>query len=227
MLLPGLDGTGDLFRDFVRVLPPAVDVLTIRYPVDRCLPYSELIDVVRATCPPSVPIVLLAESFSTPLAIQYAGTNPANLKAIVLCAGFATSPMQGLQRLFYSLITPILFRIKLPEFAARLWLVGADAPPSLVNAIQTTVASVQPEVLVARVRAVFACDVRTELKQVTVPILYIQAKQDRLVNAASAEKIKQIKPQTEVVTVDGPHLLLQKEPGRAAEVISQFIQQLA
>lgn len=122
VLLPGLDGTGDLFRDFVRALPPEFDVLTMRYPTDRCLPYSELIEIVRATCPQSAPIVLLAESFSTPLAIQYAATNSASLKGLVLCAGFATSPVQGLRRLLCSLLTPFLFRIKLPELAAKLWL---------------------------------------------------------------------------------------------------------
>lgn len=105
-------------------------------------------------------------------------------------------------------------------------MVGADAPPSLLNAIQTAITSVQPKVLVARIHAVLACDVRTELKQVAVPILYIQAKQDRLVSAASVENIKRIKPQTVVAAVDGPHLLLQKEPRRAAEITWEFIRSL-
>lgn len=226
VLLPGLDGTGDLFRDFVRALPSEVDVLTVRYPNDRCLPYAELIETVRATCPLSAPIVLLAESFSTPLAIQYAATNPANLKGLVLCAGFVTSPVLGLRRLLYSLLMPVLFRIKLPEFAAKRWLVGADAPSALLNAIRNAITSVQPKVLVSRVHAVFECDVRAELKQVTVPILYIQAQQDRLVKASSVENIKRIKPQTTVARVDGPHLVLQKEPRRAAEVTWEFIQRL-
>lgn len=150
-----------------------------------------------------------------------------NLKAIVLCAGFATSPVKGLHRVFCGLLTPILVRTRLPKFAARFWLAGENAPPLLIRAIQNAIASVEPKVLEARLCDVLACDVRAELKQVTVSILYIQAKQDRLVDTDSAEIIRQIKPRTEIVTLDGPHLLLQSEPEAAAKVISQFIQRLS
>lgn len=226
MLLPGLDGTGDLFKDFVRALPSEVAVVTMRYPTDRCLPYSELMEMVRAACPPSSLTVLVAESFSTPLAIQYAATNPANLKGLVLCAGFAMSPVQGFRRLFCTVLMPIVFRIRLPELAAKRWLVGVDAPPSLLNAIRSAIASVQAKVLLDRIHAVLTCDVRAELGRVTVPILYIQAAQDRLVKPSSFENMKRIKSQVTVARVDGPHLLLQKEPGKAAEIIWKFVQQL-
>lgn len=165
----------------------------------------------------------MAESFSTPLAIKYAATNPAGLEGVVLCAGFATSPVQGWRRFLGSLLAPLLFRVPLSSLAAKLWLLGWAASPSLVAAVQLAVSSVRPEVLTARLRAVLGCDVRMDLSQITVPVLYLQAKQDRLVSASCLEVIQQSKPEVAVVVLDGPHLLLQRYPLQAAEVVVEFI----
>jgi pimeloyl-ACP methyl ester carboxylesterase len=222
-----MDGTGNLFADFVDALPASFDIVTVRYLTERCLSYSELEHLVRAACPTSGPFLLLAESFSTPLAIKYAASNPEHLVGLVLCAGFATSPVRGWRRLLGWLLAPLMFRIPLPNLAAKLCLVGPDAQPSLLAKVRTAVFSVQPKVLTARLRSVLACEVRAELGQVTVPILYIQASQDRLVSASCLEELRRIKPQITVAVLEGPHLLLQREPRRAAEVVAGFAQHLA
>jgi pimeloyl-[acyl-carrier protein] methyl ester esterase len=93
-----MDGTGELFSEFAAALPREFETATARYPTERCLSNSELEGFVRAVCPTSGSFVLLAESYSTPLAIKYAVSNPENLEGLVLCAGFATSPVQGWRR---------------------------------------------------------------------------------------------------------------------------------
>jgi pimeloyl-ACP methyl ester carboxylesterase len=221
-----MDGTGALFADFVKALPDTFEAEVVRYPTDRCLSYSQLTSFVRSATSMSGPFVLVAESFSTPLAIQYAATNPPNLKGLVICAGFVTSPMRGWLRLIYLLLSPILFDIELPEFAAKRLLVGPNAPPPLLAALLAAVSSVKPKVLSARVRAVLACDAQAELRQVAAPIVYIQAGQDRLVNASCLEDIRRIKPQTLMRVIAGPHLLFQREPQRTADVVAEFIQHL-
>jgi pimeloyl-[acyl-carrier protein] methyl ester esterase len=224
VILPGMDGTGELSAEFVSALPATVETVIVRYPTERILAYLELVDFVRAACPSSSPFVLVAESFSTPLAIKYAATNPANLEAVVLCAGFATTPVRGWQRFLCSLLAPLLFRFPLPNFATRFWLVGPDSPSPLLAAVRVAISSVQPKVLAIRLRAILACEVRAELRRIQVPILYIQAKRDRLVGASCIEDIRRIKPQMAVASVDGPHLLLQREPQKAAEIIVGFIE---
>jgi pimeloyl-[acyl-carrier protein] methyl ester esterase len=222
VLLPGMDGTGELFSEFIAALPDTFEVMTVRYPTERYLPYSELEHIVRAACPISGPFILVAESFSTPLAIQYAATNPANLAGVVLCAGFATSPVRGWRRFLGSLLAPLVFRVPLPNLAAKLWLVGSDAPTSLLTAVRGTISSVQPRVLVTRLRAVLKCEVRADLSQIAVPILYLQAKGDRLVSASCLEDVRRINPQVKVASLDGPHLLLQRQPQIAAEAVVEF-----
>lgn len=223
VLLPGMDGTGRLFDSFVNELPDGVEVEVLQYPSDRCAPYSELVSLVQARCSNSEPFVLLAESFSTPIAIRYAATNPSNLKGVILCAGFAESPLRGAKRFLASLGAPIVGRVALPKFAAVHWLIGRGAKPSLFEAVSAALSSVHPKVLSARIREVLACDVRLELARISAPMLYIQAGQDHLVKSFCLESIRRVKSQVEVVTLDGPHLLLQQEPGRSAEAVVRFV----
>lgn len=89
--------------------------------------------------------------------------------------------------------------------------------------MRVAVLSVWPKVLAARLRAVLACESRAELGQIAKPILYIQAKRDHLVSASCLEVIRRIKPQVAVAEIPAPHLVLQREPQRSAEVIVEFV----
>ncbi len=219
-----MDGTGELFADFVKALQEAFKTETVRYPVEECLSYADLAHFLRSGTATPEQYVLVAESFSTPLAIQYAATNPPNLAGLVLCAGFATSPVVGWRRSIGSLLAPIFFRVGLPEFAARRFLVGRDAPDSLTVAVRAAVATVPAKVLWCRLRAVLACDVRADLSRVAVPILYLWGKHDRLVGVSSLEEIRRIKPQVTVEAIDGPHLLIQRESRQTAEAVARFVE---
>jgi len=184
-----------------------------------------LLHLLDSTAFGSEPFVLIAESFSSPLAIQWAATNPLNLKGLGICAGFTTSPLRGALRSIFRLLSPFCFLVTPPASAIKLLLVGRDAPPSLVAAVRSAISSVRPEVLSRRLRVILTCDARAELSKVTVPMLFIQPKQDRLVGLDRLEEMKEIKPSAEVEIVPGPHLLLQREPEIAAEVVARFARQ--
>jgi pimeloyl-[acyl-carrier protein] methyl ester esterase len=217
-----MDGTGELFSPFVAALPKSFETVIVRYPTDQCLSYQELEGLVRAACPTSEPYILLAESFSTPLAMRFAATHPENLAGIVLCAGFASSPATGLRRLLGRLLAPILFHLPLPSFAMKFWLVGPDASSSLVKTVKSAVSTVRPRVLATRMSAVLKCEARADLTRIEVPILYLQATGDRLVSSSCVEEIRQIRPQVKIEAIEAPHLILQRQPHRAAEVVAEF-----
>src|SRR5829696_4757703 len=86
ILLPGMDGTGDLFRPFMDIVPPGWPCRTVSYPTDRILRYDELLTVAERHLCGERDVVVVAESFSGPLALRLACGRPAQVKAVVLVA---------------------------------------------------------------------------------------------------------------------------------------------
>src|SRR5258705_1882619 len=111
VLLPGLDGTGRLFNPLMEVLPPYLIPLVIPYPANKFLGYSKLLKYARGQIPTDKPFVLLAESFSGPVAVEFAATHPSNLEALILCASFVTNPASTFFRPLSSLFNARLFKL--------------------------------------------------------------------------------------------------------------------
>lgn len=225
VLLPGLDGTGTLFADLIAELPPALRVNIATYPADRFLSYSELVSCVRESIPSS-PSLLVAESFSTPLATKLAATRPSNLAGLVLCAGFVTNPVGRWAPLVKVLARPWLFRLSPPHLMLEYFLVGVGPPKALESGVRQALRLVNPDVLARRVRAILDCDARKDLVQTKVPVLYIRAEGDHLVRAECFTEIQRLRPDTMLASIPAPHLVFQREPRKAAEAIMRFIHQL-
>ena len=194
VLLPGLDGTGELFVDFVAALPESCTAPIVAYPTDRFLSYTDLRPFVCAAVHKSERFVLVAESFSTPLAIWYAATNPPNLVAVVICAGFVGRPVGGWSGVVKALAKPWLFRLKLPRTIVEYFLLGENAAPGLLKKLRQALHGVSPDVLSGRVREVLDCDARDELRRTTVPLLYLEATNDRLLSSSCKEEFSHIRP---------------------------------
>jgi pimeloyl-[acyl-carrier protein] methyl ester esterase len=79
-------------------------------------------------------------------------------------------------------------------------------------------------VLAARARSVLTCDVRAEVGKISAPILYLRAKQDRLVKKACSDQIQRSNPHVTEVALEGPHLILQQNPSESASAVVEFIQ---
>jgi pimeloyl-ACP methyl ester carboxylesterase len=225
VLLPGMDGTGELFSGFTKSLPKEFNAQTISYPTSHFLSYEGLTSYLGSTIDTSQPFVIVAESFSTPLAIQYAAIAPSLLKGLVLCAGFALSPIPRWLSPLGSVLAPLLSKTP-PESLIRYLLAGPNPSSSLISAVRSAISRVQPGVLSARFRAIVECDARPQLKQLTLPILYLQAAQDRLIRSSSLKEIQRVAPHVKVASLPGPHLLLQREPEKASMLITKFAQQL-
>jgi|SRR5215472_6858909 len=226
VLLPGLDGTGQLFTDFIAALPNTFIAARAAYPANRFLSYGELRPFVEAAVPKAEPFVLLAESFSTPLALEYAASNPPNLAAVVICAGFVLKPIGGWSRLVKTFAKPWLFRLKAPRCILEHILVGRDASPTLIQKLRKVLRSVSPAVLSGRVYEALDCDARNALARITVPLMYVQAAHDKLLAGSCLPEMKRIKPEILVSRIDGPHLLLQREPQNCANTVSTFVQKI-
>ncbi len=93
ILLPGMDGTGDLFDPLLKMIPPKYQVQAIAYPADELLSYEGLYDFVGDQLRNQGQIILVAESFSGPLALRIANSEPERIRAVILCASFVYPPV--------------------------------------------------------------------------------------------------------------------------------------
>jgi pimeloyl-[acyl-carrier protein] methyl ester esterase len=226
ILLPGLDGTGELFADFIRALPENIKATAVAYPADHFLPYTELIRLVQDSCPKIKPFVLLAESFSTPVAITCAAENPPNLVGLIICAGFLTNPVRHLSFLAGALGDPWVLKIPPPDFLLKRFLVGQDAPPTLLSNLRHAISSVEPSVLGRRLNEIFNCNVEAELARTKTPLMCLCPADDKLVAKSCGDRFVQIRPDVVSRSVSAPHLLLQREPRKAADIVSAFVAEL-
>jgi len=168
--------------------------------------------------------VLVAESFSGPLALDHAAQNPANLRGLILCASFASSPMSRTTRW----LRPILHLAGLlhppPRWVRRRFLRERDSPRDMVEAVRSTISSLSRRVLTARMREVATINFAPILPAVSVPVLYLAAKRDRLIGQRGLEQLRNGIATLRSSVIDGPHLLLQTRPEEAAFEIVQFLE---
>ena len=106
------------------------------------------------------------------------------------------------------------------------FLLGQNAAPSLLQKLRQTLHGVSPDVLSGRVREVLDCDARDDLRRTTVPLLYLEARNDRLLSTSCKEDFSHIRPDVLFKSVPAPHLLLQREPQKAASIVITFLDNL-
>lgn len=219
VLLPGLDGTGRLFRWFITSAPPGVDVTPVVLPPEA-LQYSELAERIGQHLAPHSQVILVAESYSGPLAARLAALYP--ITALVFCNSFVAAPRHRVLALF---ALPLLFKVGLPTPILRRYLVGPDASPEVMNDVRKAVKSVPTAVLASRVVQVLTADETASFARCRAPVLYLRGTTDRLVPDASYLRMTEVRPVT-LARVAGPHLLLQVNPRGAWAALSRFISSL-
>lgn len=234
ILLPGMDGTSDLFAPLLNTQLAAhagIAMHCISYPPSQVLNYPALRDYVMRKLPANGPLILLGESFSGPIAISVASElarkTPGRVLGLVLCCTFTRNPLPLLAGL--NNVLPWLPIKATPTALMAQFLFGTQANPSLTNMLRLALQKVSNKVLQSRLQEVLQVDVSAELAQLSqlaYPILYLRAKHDRLVPASAANAIQRIAPHTEISTLPGPHCLLQTNSQSASDIIRQFIDKL-
>ena len=224
VMLPGLDGSGDLFRPLLQVLPSQLTSQVIPYPAHRVLSYDALVPFVQEAFPQREPFVLLGESFGGPLALQCAAAPPVNLRAVILSATFATNPVP--YHLRWLPWAPSILRFKPPDALIRYYAAGMDSSQDLVELFQQAKSKTRWQVLAARLQAVREVDVRTALQNCRVPLLCLRAIRDRLVKRRCHLEMLSVRPDMKVIEMNSPHFLLQRRPDEAAKAIMTFINSL-
>ncbi len=224
VMLPGMHGTGALFAPLIAELGTGFNSVTVSYPPIEGLGYAALAEIARRSLPSEGKFIILGESFSGPIAVMLASAKPAGLVGMILCSTFISNPRPRLKWLrFLAGLAPVKLT---PAFIYNFFLLGGAATPSLQSAIRDVLSQISGAALKVRMRAVLDVDVSAHMTLVRVPVLYLRARQDRLVPPNASSRITEMHPETQVVPVDAPHCLLQVAPAEAARIIKQFASQV-
>ena len=196
VLLPGMDGSGLLLNEFLSELE--CKSIVVSYPTDQPSGYEQLEQHVRSFLPSDESLVLLAESFSGPLAIALAANPPPQLKALVLVCTFARLPIPSFALLWFKAVgLPPLWRA--PMFLASRMLFGRFRSEAKEAALSRAIKTVTPQTWRARLNAVLSADKTPSLCRIQLPLLYLRASEDRVVFSSASAVISAHVPGTKVV----------------------------
>jgi pimeloyl-ACP methyl ester carboxylesterase len=223
VLLPGFDGSGQLFAPLLAAARLPFEPSVLSLPTDTPRDYDQLVDWVVARLPADRPFALLAESFSGPLAIRIAARHPIHLTHLILAATFLRAPLNAWLSPLGALAGPILFARPPPAWAVRLLLAGRDADAALVASLRAAMVALPPTVAAARARTALEADERAALSRIAVPTLMLRATRDRLLRLGHADDALASLPSAQVASIDGPHLILQRRPRECLEVIARLL----
>jgi pimeloyl-[acyl-carrier protein] methyl ester esterase len=216
LLLPGLDGSGELFRWFL----PYVAVerkKVVSYPANASWTLEDYVDHVQVGLASEQPCIVIAESFSGPIALRLLQRN-ANIVGLVLVASFITCPHPVLKVLPLSLWARMR-SVALSETLLRLLCLGRDATAERLEVLKNVTRAIPTDVLGARLGVLRRLDETSNFRRARVPILSVVAAQDRLVMPGSRP---QHQPNTQTAVIEGPHFLLQTHPSQCWRTIDTW-----
>jgi len=165
--------------------------------------------------------IILGESFSGPIAVSVAASKPKGLIGLVLCSTFIRNPRPVFKSI--SRLIDILPVKALPDVLLNYLLMGHDSTPILRSTLKAALSQNSNVSLKARLKSVLAVDVSAKLQTVHVPLLYLQAAQDKIVPVAAGKHMADTYPDTQIVVIDAPHFLLQLASNEAARVVKAFV----
>lgn len=225
IFMPGMDGTGLSFEPFGKVLPKDVPVQVIQYPTDKFLNFEETVqcakDQIRSD---QKNVIVIAESFSGPVAVTLIGSGQLHAKCLILCSTFAKSPKPVFYTLLDYLPLALLIKVPFPRFLLKHIIEGGEEATDLFLAMWQKVKSLVPaKILVHRLKVINQLDVREWLSKITIPCLFIQATSDRSVPSSSLFDFIEAIPDLRVKRIRGPHFILQAQPQASWSAIQNFV----
>ncbi len=192
----------------------------LSYPTTEQLGYEACRHHVLRELETGEPFILVAESFSGPVAVSAAAEEPDGLRGLVMCNTFIENPLWGGLRF---LPLEAFTGLRHNRISVGVFLVGAKNTGRWLEPVRAANRLVNPAVMANRIREVLRVDVRETFASLRIPVLWLRGKRDRLIGPWSLSTAVRYKPRMDVAEVDGPHLLLQVEPEACWREIAGFV----
>ena len=217
VLLPGLDGTTELFEPLRPWLSRKVEALTL--PGAGRQDYSSLGEAMLERLSENAePFVLLGESFSGPLAHRLALHAPPGLQGVIFAASFLHCPHPLLRWLA---ALPVPRQMLAHPLLLRAFCLDRGASEATLRLLTKVIRNIPADLLRARLETLSRLQPPT--KKLSLPALQLLPTRDHLVSRGASASIHRHCANLQQQPIPGPHFLLQARPQACAEAIESFM----
>jgi len=225
-MIPGLDGTGNLFEPLINTIHKTFQILVVKYPNETSSALVDIVHFIRSQIPADRQVILIAESFGGPIAIKLLADG-LRVKACILCATFSSAPRVRLLHLLKLLPIKILPKLYIPSIIANRVFLGKTSKLSTIKLLRKTIRSIEPRILESRINILSELDLLTELKLLPqIPFLFIQPTSDLLVPPESTNSFQEYLERIKFQKIEGGHFILQSNPEDCWVAINTFLEGL-
>ena len=219
-LLPGFHGSTGLFGPLIRELGKNVQTRTLGFTSHRSIAdHAESL----SRDLPKAGAFLLAESFSTLIALELAARHPQRFRGLSLSTPFARTPLPLLAQLGAILPLFCFRRSPIRKFVLNYFCLNEVADKRIKTAVLTAINDVPALTVKRRIEVLSKTNLLSALPAIKTPCLLLESTQDRVVSRGRIDELERHLPNTERVRIAGPHLILQANPGACAAAIGEFI----
>lgn len=223
LMLPGLDGSGILFKPLIDLLPLTIRTKIAVIPTILLSGHKQIAKQILADLPDGK-YVILAESFSGRTAYELCRMAPDKFSYVVFIASFVNRPSHLLR---FALLLPItrIVKSKLIMQLMAKCLFGSNNTKALLSALNQAISTLPNACINNRL------SILNRLKQpsirLDVPCFIVTAKQDLLLNRTAQSSIKKVFNHHAEQQLEGPHFLLQTRARHCAKIITTLYVGLA
>lgn len=218
ILLPGVDGTGILFKPFVDIFKADVSVEVIPLTKDSDQSILNQVSVIEETVGDEK-VVLIVESYSGLLAYELARRNKIHIEQIFFFGCFLQPPsFIGKVGRFL----PVRLLNIIPDKLLSHILFNRWASPELIALFRKAIESVDFPNLKKRLNTIGIYQKPTQ--PIDVPCVYVQGTMDNLVSAYNVKAFEELCINLQIEVVEATHMLLQTQPETMSQLIHKYLQ---
>lgn len=218
VLLPGMDGSGRLFDNFLSFYGDDNQIIVL--PTDIPQDYPSLANYVT-TLLPAEDCIILAESFSGGIVPHLINGSNQQIKGIIFVASFLSCPNRTLIEIAKRLPIKIMSKLPFSDLIQRYLFFDNKTSPEQLSLFNNILESIPSTILRARFNTMIGMQAPSQ--PTTIPAVYIQATRDKLVSADKWLEISNLFDGIKRVQIMGPHFVLQSLPEESARRVFEAV----
>lgn len=217
VVIPGLNGNDQFCIEFLNQL--SIDTQFVPLPEDCPQDHENIAKHITPQLPDE-PFILLVESFAGSLAPYLAANSEIPLKGIIFFVSLLAPPNKLLLEVPKLLTAESVFKLPLAEQKLATRFLNNDATPEQVKHVRQVIEAIPHPILKQRVIALKQLD--TFPSQPDIPVAYVEASNDKVLNQRAKDSIAQIYPGARKYPMEGSHFLLYTKPHESAALVEKI-----